>query len=632
MKIRLLNNLPYNNNKENIPFFNTVEERDTFVEDNLTNENYQWMTSKSFTKTSPTTFSFRMKKDKIQEGFSHTYCMTDIQGKIEFWHIVGTYSTNARTVTYTAELDIHMTYPTVLSEIEQGVMSQGHIPFEKMTGLTFDGGDKVVVDIQKIERTGDTWDSPHGDTLVNNTWMLIYINGRINEGSIALPNEKSFMTGKMNGNVFEPQYSAPFNVIIVPTTPIKDPSDVYMETGVVEAMEAINAGGLSPYVLDIQFTTFTPWVRDTEGNIANLSYWDYDWPGLFQGRTQFMILDFVADFNEPSNEYTVYMPYAEESLDGIRDFDIMIENNKILDIPLQAVEDSINVNFIHRYVPTPNEPEESIQINVGGKYRTIRGVDNIWTKSKDLAYGVNAFAQYKANKPLSSEFEIILSPLRGFLTGASLTTWFSANKFNRYGFTKEKLMGYEPYEMSGLQMSNNEIGYGGRQIIESKGGDPIKKTVLTSTAKTALTFGGVGAISNLSSTVMNRQDMKRRPQQIKGSGSALPDLYLNKQGFDFVRVEYEYTTTERENLLNSIYRDGVSVENYVFDKYENVKRRKFNVIDIVNIDMVLPQKYYVEEGLEIVNNIIEFYKTPRRYWNRLEEFMVFDYTDRSDNG
>lgn len=639
MKITLLNNLPYNTNNENVPYFETEYERDTYLLRHMGIG--KELNVKSFNRPTQTTIKFR-HSGKFFDNMNISYCMTEIEGKKEFWRIIGTRSRNGRTTFYDGTLDIYMTYPVILPNITQGIMTQGHIPDALKLGLDFDGGNKEIKSVEKlptvyeINNPGTSKFSP----LISN-WAYIFVSVR--EDTLLTADEGVEAMVIRN---FDNDFYAKMPYIVIPLQ-LSNEADTAVFSEIVRM--------LAPRILSIKIVQFCPWQRmDGGSDVTN-----HDNIGTGRIRAIGTLFDadprwidvpyikyFFSDFDYEHNVYTIpALRQVENTMSGLRDWDIGVENNFTLDIPPLFIEGADKICIKKRFLPTPNEASVTFRIEAWDEndeviYENMRDGECLMTLDKEWIYGVNAFDQYGATNPISRTFGVAMAGAKGFAGGAGMGSFWAMNRYSK-GLTQNRFVNTDD---TSLYMDLSSIPFADEQpalvadtsvttLEEVRIPGESRKTgkELSKAAKIGLTTGAAGAGMAMAGAVINRQQMKARPNKVVGTGAAVLDMFLNKQSFSLVLVRYEFTTSERENILNGLYRDGYSVDNYVFDKFENVRRERFNTIDIANIDVVLPKSIYGDYSIELTNALISFYKTPRRYWSDWAYMNKFEYTQRLDN-
>lgn len=656
------NNLPYNADSTNVPYFEDTQERDRWLKEKLEdNRPIIWEKTRSFTMTSPTEMTFKVRNNIIHEAFKKNYCYTKIQGKIQYWHITGYYSRNARTIEYTCVLDIYMNYP-ILSQVKQGIMTQGHISQEKMAGLKFDGGDKIIKGEWRLSSLFDilmSGEYPDEHKFQDFLYIFFSVKSKTRGEEYLSPYIVSDSRYDSQGT----SLSIPYAVGVLEMVDVN-------EDKIKEIFKHCSGRIIGAKISShIPYQDITPvngtWTWENAENMRTGAI-ETDESGIIVGRETIdfpmLVYNYPIQMKSTTDDFPISLEYALntfvvpntdyselELLEGLRAWDVIIENNKTLEIPayttMTALNDKEQLTVLERTcIPTPDLFSETyqpanIRITSDGVNRVLvtalRDDNIIFNNEKEFIFGQNAFSAYKANNPISSSLELILSPMRGALMGMGMGSFWGGNRMIG-GMREDRYIKYDDWEGDIYDFSG--IGANGKGNIDLHinqtipGAHQKVGTQFTKRAKVMMGFGAAGAGMALARTVVKRQEMKRKPLNVKGSGNGVQDWVLNRNGLSLTGITYKFTTSERDNIINGIYKDGVSVGDYVFDTFENVKRERFNVIDISNIAQSMPQDLYKTEGTEICAAIISFYTMARRYWHDTEGMFNYDFEKRNDNG
>lgn len=212
-----------------------------------------------------------------------------------------------------------------------------------------------------------------------------------------------------------------------------------------------------------------------------------------------------------------------EFIDGLNRYSMLIENLK--ELPL-------NPNFItagklvfeHYASFTPNWEERFKYIS--SKYFSVTNENNSLINSKEFLKGTDDLAQYKVNNPVAwKDFaRPFLDPLTDFLPFLG-------------GESRKKSFGAGA--LSGARFGLQELGAG-----------------------------------------LSRISLKKQPEQFSGNGDINGDLIFNQNSIKLSLVTYQYTTPERDGIIETIKRKGMTYENCYISDYESIKRPYFNFIKL----------------------------------------------------
>lgn len=668
------NNLPYNADSSNVPYFEDTRARDKWLNEKLEdNLPVIWENTKSFTMTSPTEMTFRVKNNRIHDAFRKNYCYTKIQGKIQYWHITGYYSRNARTIEYTCVLDIYMNYP-ILSQVRNGVMTQGHIPEPLKSGLSFDGGERTIKSKEKLETLYDQADIGFGYDLETgelnekkNFGNFLYIFFSIKSKPKGDENLTGTLVKKSDGSTVALPYA--IGVFEINSTNDEDINDIFRHCSgrIIGAKISshIPYQNIEWQVLNQAYKAgnmFVGTIATDEDGILTNDTLDFPWLLAIYEKDTTLGIDsddneFNMPFSEMLNTYVVDDMATKnditDQLNGLRDWEVGIENVCTFDLPTNFYDIHYNLKktdyrlvLERTCVPTPDIFTETYKFRLeikqqGNEWHIMREQmrqnETVINNDKDFIFGQNAFSTYKANNPISSSLELVLAPMRGAMMGMGMGSFWGGNRMLG-GMREDRYIQYDDWEGDIYDFSG--IGPNGKGNIDLHINQTIPGarqkvgTQFTKRAKVMMGFGAAGAGMALARTVMRRQEMKRKPLTIKGSGNGIQDYILNDFSNGPIRITYDYTTSERDNIINGIYRDGVQVGDYVFDRFStefihtnSIIRSRFNVLDISNIKESMPQSLYSTEGTEICAAIIAFYSVPRRYWHDHDNMLVYNYVE-----
>lgn len=118
---------------------------------------------------------------------------------------------------------------------------------------------------------------------------------------------------------------------------------------------------------------------------------------------------------------------------------------------------------------------------------------------------------------------------------------------------------------------------------------------------------------------VNRQDMKRKPEEITGSGSIYPDTLFNEFGSRFIEMNILPQGTEYIEAITDMYRNGLQVDTgFIVNNIDTIKRPRFNYIMSDNIDDII-----FDLDIEIKDVIIQAFRNGIRIWHSAEGFRTY---------
>lgn len=132
--------------------------------------------------------------------------------------------------------------------------------------------------------------------------------------------------------------------------------------------------------------------------------------------------------------------------------------------------------------------------------------------------------------------------------------------------------------------------------------------------------GAYAAVSQTIGTVLSRQNMKRKPEDIKGSGSLYPDIIFNDYSTSFILIHNIPLGTDWLETITDLYRHGVTLENGIYIPNLNiVKRPNFNFIQSNNLKECWTKDINNVE-LELLDNI---FTNGVRIWYDKDNFKKY---------
>lgn len=691
MIIHLLNNLPYASTNENVPYFETLAERDAWVEENLVGDKAKTLQPRSYRRYSYTSFSFKVQIKDNEAGFSYSYCKVDTNSGFEtYWHMEGRYITS-NTILYKCTMDLHMTFPLTLKEITNGVTNQAHVPDENYRGLSFDGGDKVIKSIRKLDENSVVymyvfinkdsddmgarfpWQDGKDLTADNDDWEVednssIGASHRIlvapltevtkyRKTFIAVPasseyGDLAYSPQWNNKELFKYIHENPANIINIKFSQFdcvhlgyseNDEDDVrYRRRYSEEYGEYIWKAFPSPAsTLEADYYAYyPPFQSDVHDEYADT----IDMPAskrsnmrVFSSRVSDPTVSWLQDryvmemayhsWNEKTLERNThrFYPFGDDNykehditelIEGLRTFDVVIEANKKIEIPSWAFyvdnKDRWCVKFIHNMSMTPSDTQESVTFIRPDNMTNMRNENSNWDNDKEYSFNVTDWDTFRARNQVTAKHQFLLSGLKGIVGGLGIGNYRGQMGFIRDEYDRRNRVN----RADAATRAAKELGE------EVPTFDALDKghTSLWSAVGSGLVSGVQAEIQ----TLIMRQNMKRAPGNVLGNGGATSDMNMNLNALHFTVIEYEYLSTDRDAMIQLIKRNGVAHNSYKFDKFENVKRKRFNVISVENAYEAIPSSYYKKYGVELLTALTEFIKTPRRYWIDKENMLNFE--------
>lgn len=133
--------------------------------------------------------------------------------------------------------------------------------------------------------------------------------------------------------------------------------------------------------------------------------------------------------------------------------------------------------------------------------------------------------------------------------------------------------------------NNREALTPSNQFAEFNNNNPINAPLqlLSPLSKPATYLKPVSSFGQALGTIANRQNMKKAPESIKGSGDIYSNIYFNKVKNKFALKTINYLGSEWLSTITDIYREGLqfNTPNYI-KNFESIKRPKFNFIQLEN--------------------------------------------------
>lgn len=296
------------------------------------------------------------------------------------------------------------------------------------------------------------------------------------------------------------------------------------------------------------------------GKIDNIRPFDGTEVGYIEGEV--MELFFLNDDDSAlMNTYDITKYQNKSWLDGIENYTIMIENGAEFKLKPELVyTDGV---FTHQVVPTPNEWTERLIFE-----HDIHNEGYEFVNNKEFIFATNAFNEYQVNDPTAIKQQK-----------------FSNNLNLLKGATE-------------LAMSIPKGGVGAVAGVNAIGNNVVDRYNFR----------------------MNMRSMKERPVNITGSGSAMTELYMNKNAFGLSIVEWQYTTNQAPSIIKTLIRNGLSYDQPIVANFSKIKRPAFNFIQINNPYEVFSNNDY---GVTINNAFGEVFNKGTRLWYDAETYLDY---------
>lgn len=260
-----------------------------------------------------------------------------------------------------------------------------------------------------------------------------------------------------------------------------------------------------------------------------------------------------------------------EIFSGLQVKKLLIENQKVFDLDIQYVDRSTGeMEFEHLTLPSPNEWEERIKWNTGAGVNTFTS-NTVWSNEKEGFSPTNDYATYKANNPVQSKFDFI-KPFGAFA---------------------------------------NPLTY-----LAGPGG---------------IGAAALSAVSGEVGTHLSHQNMKKSPEDIKGSGNIYPDLIFNDFESSFILENVSYRGTDYEETVLNLFQFGLQMDNgLIVSDFETIRRPKFNYLKIANFSEASNGKY----NTIITDRFNTAFQNGVRIWHSYDTFNTYvidnDYIDNGD--
>ncbi len=398
------NNMKSTQGIRDIPYFSNTTERDQWVSTHLLNGKTIDEALNSSYELNTQVYNIQSTEIEIEytsELVNKNYVLVkdNISKDILFYIITSKeMSANSNMVLLSLELDVLMTYPTIIDNLNNFELTQGHSQFGNYFDYDFDGGRRYIESISKQKDN-------IGYTVV--VYRKLHSN---EEGAV------------VNG------ITLPYKIFIAPEKAITiiDNNDVEKVVSKENLIEYYNkkADGLTyniqiiPYVLFNESDTVNHKykVNDREANKSSIVHFEN-------------ILELkMYTFNEPedvkNNTYNIDLSPIKGDihnfniLPGLEDSKLAIEGVKEIDWPFNQVDNTLdNLDVRLGTFLAPNEMENFYTFNNQPYYKDS---ENTWTNETELAIFVNQLNEYKANNPVSSKLGILGSVTGGALVGAGI--------------------------------------------------------------------------------------------------------------------------------------------------------------------------------------------------------------------
>lgn len=163
-----------------------------------------------------------------------------------------------------------------------------------------------------------------------------------------------------------------------------------------------------------------------------------------------------------------------------------------------------------------------------------------------------------------------------------------------------------------------------------KSNDPVasKMEILKPIANPLTYIRPISGLGQGIGVLVNRQNMKRKPEQIKGGGDIYSNLYFNKFKNRFIIKNIEYLGVEWLSTVLDIYRNGIQYNSApIISSYEAIKRPIFNFIQVDNF-IEANTKYELSRAE--IDAYDEALQIGVRVWNN-DKFKQYE-SDISGNG
>lgn len=313
-------------------------------------------------------------------------------------------------------------------------------------------------------------------------------------------------------------------------------------------------------ILNAYSSSFNPLEIGDDGKIKNLLYSDgseIDWENFDDTKIVLLKATNTAD-SRKLNTYDLEKYINKSWIKGMENYSILIENNKSFDIKPEILRN--NRKFTHRAIITPKSLTERIEFA-----NDITQEGYIHVNNKELMFAVNGYNDMLVNNPRA-------------LSNANFKYHIELIK-------------------SGLSMANKS------------------------------SMGMLLGMSQLGNTLVERKNwknnlanLKEKPNIDVGSGNGYSDLYLNKEGFSLIIVEWLYTTYHAKTLIENFKRNGVQIDGGYFT-FNYLKRPEFNYIKIGN-----ENDYFLNVAMrpEVKDKLKEIISKGVRLWYNKETYLNFD--------
>lgn len=605
-------NNPWISNVGNVKNFTSEIQRDEWVNNNLFNEgdDYKELLSSSLSYNNiyldPVNNSVELDSSlDPQNGKSNMVitCNDDLTN-ITFHHINEfRRQTNQKMVDYELKVSVWLTYIDIVGNMKDFNLVKGHLPLNEYVKYEFDSGEKAIEKIEEIQR--DT-NAPFIDDL----WVIVYrqnsdfITGgtgdlsSLNEG-MNIRKYKSYTTNNPDDDIDQPieDYKLPYTILCAPVKRI----DTNISKKSISAFSLL--GYISKYrsdglTLKIQIVQYNILARKglTSDEITNeeihiSKYADDQQPSGFTcyGLTNssgilyieddnvefigsdprsFLLIDrFEYDYKTlAGNKYTIKLPSRTtdiELLDGLRNFSLNIEGKKEIKIPFNETN-KLQLTLYKEFAFDYNEGYETWRID---RINTLHipSEDNSFINDTELTIFTNQLEQYKANEPINSKLDF-LKPLGRI---ANPLNWL--NPATQIAGT--------------VNVATQELG-----------------------------------------TWLNRQNMKKAPEEVITGNGVFSNLAYGKIPFKLSIRHYKFIDSFRSQIIKNIYREGITPENkYNIESYEDIKRPNFNFLIIDNF---IESNTNHDLPAPIIEEISNTLSSGVRIWNNDFKNYEVDNNDR----
>ncbi len=477
--------------------------------------------------------------------------------------------------------DYFASYPDIASNLRSIEISEGHVPLRSYLDFNFDGGDSNIVDYNKVLPKEVNTDDK-GDKVKSTLYFAVF--RKLHSGEEGMRVERL-----IDGKTVD--ITLPFKMFIAPVEErgkVGGSAEIirpyillkyYQEKadGLTYAIKVFNYefdNGASGNV----FAEYNPNIGDSGANNL-LEVKKLDLTNTIPSEENNYAFDAKNTYDIEIPEHTSIL----ELLDGINEYSLQIEGVKDFNLSLKNVfqdtDGKYKVRFTHGITPAPTSPQEylSFHKDVNNKTYSLLDSSNTWANETEMAIFVNQLNEYKANNPSTGGF--------------------------------------------GQELIQDVIGTGVSAAAGAIVGGPIGAAV----------GAGAGLTKSISSSLFGRSNKKKAPESVTGDESTYFNMIYSKQPYEFLLTKKEFVGFNRGSIIKILYRNGLPLDGspYIVDKFEDIKRDRFNYLKSFNINEALSYEAQYPEA--VMNSLSLIFANGIRLWHDLDGYNTYN-EQFNDNG